>query len=229
VVRGGVLGLMLFVGFVFQTVGMKYTSASKSAFVTGLMVVFTPMLQLWIERKPPKTGNVIGVVLVAIGLYFLTSPKGSEFNIGDGLSLLCAIIFSFYTVYLDVFGKEHEPAHLTFVQFAVTAILASATFSLFETPHLVFTGSFICILGYLIMMPTIVALYVMAKYQRYTTPTRSAVIYSMEPPFAVLFAFLLAGDRLGLGGIGGGALILCGVVVSQLSDVLFVRNCTTGN
>jgi drug/metabolite transporter (DMT)-like permease len=107
--KGLVLGVLLFAGFVLQTVGMKFTTASKSAFITGLMVVFTPIFQLIIERKAPKIGNCIGVVLVAVGLYLLTSPKGSEFNIGDALTLVCAVLFSIYTVYLSIYGKDHDP------------------------------------------------------------------------------------------------------------------------
>ena len=172
------------------------------------MVVFTPIFQLIIERKAPKIGNIIGVVLVAIGLYLLTSPKGSEFNIGDALTLVCAVLFSIYTVYLGVYGKEHDPAHLTFIQFASTAILAAIAIPFLETAHLNLTFNFLLNLAYLAVMPTVVALYMMAKYQKYTTPTRSAIIYSMEPPIAAIFAFFIIGEQIGMIGVIGGILIL---------------------
>jgi len=223
VVKGLVLGVLLFLGFMLQTIGMKFTTASKSAFVTGLMVVFTPIFQLVIERKAPKIGNIIGVALIAIGLYLLTSPKGSEFNIGDALTLVCAVLFSIYTVYLDIFGKEHDPAHLTFIQFASTTILAAIAIPFLETAHLNLTFNFLLNLAYLAVMPTVVALYVMAKYQKYTTPTRSAIIYSMEPPIAATFAFFIIGEQIGMIGVIGGVLILFGLIVSELSDVIFTR------
>ncbi|RPI01552.1 MAG: EamA/RhaT family transporter [Ignavibacteriae bacterium] len=218
---GLVLGVLLFAGFVLQTVGLKFTTASKSAFVTGLMVVFTPIFQLTIERKAPKIGNMIGVVLVAVGLYLLTSPEGSEFNIGDALTLICAVLFSIYTVYLGIYGRHHDPAHLTFIQFASTALLAAISIPLFETARINLTSHFLMNLAYLAVMPTVVALYVMAKYQKYTTPTRSAIIYSMEPPFAAMFAFFIIGEQIGLLGIIGGIVILSGLIISELSDVLF--------
>jgi drug/metabolite transporter (DMT)-like permease len=221
VVKGMVLGVLLFLGFMLQTVGMKFTTASKSAFITGLMVVFTPIFQLVIERKAPKIGNIIGVVLVAGGLFLLTSPKGSEFNIGDALTLVCAVLFSIYTVYLGVYGKDHDPAHLTFVQFISTAILSVISIPFLETTHLNMTFSFLLNLTYLAVMPTVVALYVMAKYQKYTTPTRSAIIYSMEPPIAAVFAYFIIGEQIGVIGIVGGIVILCGLIVSELSDVVF--------
>jgi drug/metabolite transporter (DMT)-like permease len=221
IAKGLMLGVLLFVGFMLQTIGMKYTTASKSAFITGLMVVFTPIFQLIIERKAPKLGNIIGVVFVAGGLYLLTSPKGSEFNIGDALTLVCAILFSVYTVYLGIYGKDHDPAHLTIVQFASTALLASIAIPFLETARLILTFNFFMNLAYLAIMPTVVALYVMAKYQRYTTPTRSAIIYSMEPPIAAVFAFFFIGEQIGIYGVIGGTLILTGLIISELSDVLF--------
>jgi drug/metabolite transporter (DMT)-like permease len=223
VAKGLVLGVLLFFGFMLQTIGMKFTTASKSAFITGLMVVFTPIFQLIIERKAPKIGNIIGVVLVAIGLYLLTSPKGSEFNIGDALTLVCAILFSIYTVYLGVYGKDHDPAHLTFIQFASTAILATIAIPFLETAYINLTFNFLLNLAYLAVMPTVVALYVMAKYQKYTTPTRSAIIYSMEPPIAAIFAFFIIGEQIGMIGVVGGMVILSGLIVSGLSDVIFTH------
>jgi len=223
VVKGLVLGVLLFLGFILQTIGLKFTTASKSAFITGLMVVFTPIFQLIIERKAPKIGNFIGVVLVSIGLYLLTSPKGSEFNIGDILTLICAVLFSIYIVYLGIYGKECEPAQLTFIQFVSTAILATIAIPFLETARLNLTFNFLLNIGYLAVMPTVVALYVMAKYQKYTTPTRSAIIYSMEPPIAAVFAFIIVGEQIGMLGIVGGILILSGLIISELSDVVFKR------
>ena len=220
-VKGSVLGVLLFAGFALQTIGLKFTTASKSAFITGLMVVFTPIVQLIIERKVPRIGNCIGVVFVAIGLFLLTSPKGSEFNIGDVLTLVCAVLFSIYTVYLCVYGKEHDPAHLTFIQFSSTTILAALAIPFLETPRLNLTSGFLVNLAYLALMPTVVALYVMAKFQKFTTPTRSAIIYSMEPPIAAIFAFFIVGEQIGVIGVVGGILILFGLIVSELSDVIF--------
>ena len=221
VAKGLVLGVLLFTGFMLQTIGLKFTTASKSAFITGLMVVFTPIFQLIIERKAPKIGNIIGVVLVALGLYLMTSPTGSEFNIGDALTMVCAVLFSIYTVYLGVYGKDHDPAHLTIMQFASTAILAAIAIPFLETAHLNLTSRFLFNITYLAVMPTVVALYIMAKYQKYTTPTRSAIIYSMEPPIAAIFAFFIIGEQIGMIGIVGGMLILSGLIVSELSDVIF--------
>lgn len=216
-VKGGILGVLLFAGFATQTIGLQYTGASKSAFITGMMVVFTPLCQLLIERRAPKVGNIIGILMVTLGLYLLTSPGGSEFNLGDGLNVICAITFGFYIVYLDIFSKEHDAVHLTMAQFATCTVLGLALAPLFENIRFAPTAGGIMALVYLIIFATIIALFVQNKYQKDTTPTRSAVIFSVEPVLAAGFAYVLLGEILGAMGMLGGAMIVAGVLVSELS------------
>jgi drug/metabolite transporter (DMT)-like permease len=185
------------------------------------MVVFTPVFQLIIERRPPRAGNMVGVLIVTSGLYFLTSPAGSAFNVGDALNLFCALLFAIYIVYLDIFGKQQSPEHLTFMQFVSTFLLGLVGALTLETPRFHLTASSTGIMAYLILFPTIIALYIQAKYQKDTTPTRSAVIFSTEPVLAAAFAYAILNERLaGLGLVGAG-LILAGVLVSEFSDDLF--------
>lgn len=221
IIKGSVLGVLLFLGFVLQSVGLKYTTASKSAFITGMSVIFTPILQLFVERRAPKLGNVLGVILVAAGLYVMTSPEGSSLNKGDGLTLLCAALFAVYIIYMDMHSKNHDPMHLSFMQFVSTALLSALFLPFLEQPYLRVGMNFFGILMYLAILPTIVALYVQAKYQRYTTPTRTAVIFSMEPPTAAALAVLVGQERLSSMAIIGGAVIFSGLILSELSDVIF--------
>jgi drug/metabolite transporter (DMT)-like permease len=222
--KGGlVIGTLLFLGFVSQTIGLQYTTASKSGFITGLLVVFTPMFQIAIERKLPKIGNVIGVILVTVGLYFLTSPAGSEFNVGDGLTLICAAIFGLYIVLLDVYSREGNVWHMNFMQFTVTALGALAVSFAFEDISVNLTPSLIGAIGYLALLATLYTITVQARYQKDTTPTRAAIIFSVEPVFAAGFAYLVSGEMIGTLGIFGGILVVGGLIVSELSDVLFKR------
>jgi drug/metabolite transporter (DMT)-like permease len=218
--KGAILGFLLFIGFATQTVGLLYTTASKSAFITGMMVVFTPICQMFIERKYPNAGNLIGVVLVTIGLYSLTSPTGAHFNVGDGLTLICALSFGFYIVYLDIFSQECEPAQLTFIQFVTTAALAGISFLFFEDFRWRWTIHLTLEVLYLALFATVIAIYVQAKYQKDTTPTRSAVIFSVEPVIASVFAYFLLEEHVGNAGLAGAALIFCGVIVSEFSESL---------
>lgn len=220
-IRGGILGFLLFIGFATQTVGLLYTTASKSAFITGMMVVFTPLCQLFIEHKPPRVGNLLGVGLVMVGLYFLTSPAGSHFTIGDGLTLITALSFGFYIVYLDIFSQDCEPSHLTFMQFVTTTILAGLSFFFFEDFRLKVNLEFSVSVLYLAIFATVIALFVQARFQKDTTPTRSAVVFSLEPVIAAVFAYFVLNEHIGTLGIFGAGLIMAGLIVSEFSDLLF--------
>jgi drug/metabolite transporter (DMT)-like permease len=221
-VRDGlVLGGLLFGGFALQTIGLQSTTASKSAFITGLMVVFTPLWQVVIERRWPKLGTWIGVVLVSVGLYLLTSPAGSGFAVGDVLTLGSAVLFGLYIVLLDVFSKRTEPDRLTMSQFVVSAIGGGVAALTMEEVTVIWSGSMGLEIAYLAVFATVIALSLQTRYQRFTTPARSAVIFSLEPVIAAVLAYLLVGERLGALGALGGGLILAGLLASQLSDVFF--------
>ncbi|MBI5463686.1 MAG: DMT family transporter [Ignavibacteriales bacterium] len=219
--QGAVLGLLLFLGFMLQTFGLKYTTASKSAFVTGMLVVFTPVCQLLIERRAPKPGNVLGIGLVLVGLFFLTRPTGSEFNRGDFMTLGCALLFGLYIVYLDMFGRESDPAQLSWMQFLACAILGTASIPFVEHATLVLTSFSTGALVYLTIFATVIALFAQARFQKDTTPTRSAIIFSLEPVIAAGFGYFVVRETLGWIGVAGAAVIILGVLVSELSDVLF--------
>jgi drug/metabolite transporter (DMT)-like permease len=223
IARGAILGTLLFAGFAAQTIGLAHTTASKSGFITGMLVVMTPLFQFLIERRPPKLGNMIGVCFVIVGLFLLTSPEGSGFNFGDVLTVGCAICFSLYIVFLDLFTKLHEALLLTFVQIAVTALLSLGGAALFEDPFLLPTWDLFFALAYLTLLATLAALYVQTRFQQHTTPTRTAIIFSLEPVFSAVLAYLVRGEELGALGVAGGAIIVVGVLVSELSDILFRR------
>jgi drug/metabolite transporter (DMT)-like permease len=215
--KGLILGLLLFIGFALQTVGLQYTTASKSAFITGLMVVMTPIFQVIIERRPPKIGNIIGIGLVTVGLYLLTSPEGSELNFGDLLTLGCALSFALYVVYLDVFSKNRSAEGLTLAQFAFCAVSGSMIAVAVEPLQVHLTTELVLAILYLTIFATIVAIYVQTKYQKDTTPTRAAVIFSAEPVVAAAIAYVALNEVIGTTGMFGGGLIVAGVLVSELS------------
>lgn len=219
--RGLILGLLLFAGFAAQTVGLQYTTASKSGFITGMLVVFTPIFQLFIERRPPKVGNLIGVLFVFGGLYLLTSPQGAEFNRGDVLTLMCAVLFALYIVYLDIFTKEYDATQLTFLQMVVTIGLACVGTLLWEHPHFKLTLGLAMSIGYLSILATLVTLSLQTRFQKETTPTRAAIIFSLEPVISAVLAYLIERENIGRLGVLGAAIIVAGLLISELSDCIF--------
>ena len=115
-IQGFWLGVVLYLGFIFQTIGLSTTTATKSAFITGTFVVFTPIFQIITEKRAPTKKNVISIVLVFIGISLLSSKGdsvfdvfielGANFTFGDFLTLLCAILFAWYIVYLNISKKR---------------------------------------------------------------------------------------------------------------------------
>ena len=226
--KGGLLGLFLFFGFVVQTIGLTLTTASKSAFITGLTVVFVPLLQIIVNRRPLTFGNILGILVVTLGLWFLTSPEGSSFNAGDALTLACAVMFAVYMVYLDVVSRIMTAVQLTFVQVGTNALLAIGAMSIFESgPIHVSTFSWLGLV-YLALFATFITTFMQTKYQKDTTPTRAAVIFTMEPVFAVIFAAIFLGEKQGILGIIGGGVIITGVLLSELSDSIPLLNRSFG-
>jgi drug/metabolite transporter (DMT)-like permease len=226
--RGALLGFFLFVGFATQTLGLSHTTASKSAFITSMMVVFVPLLQILIERRAPTVGNIIGVVIVCTGMWLLTSPEEAAFNVGDGLTLVCAIMFAFYIVYLDIASKKTAPVRLSFVQIAVSAVLSIVAIPLFETAAFSFSMSLLGVILYLTLLATVLTTYTQTRYQKDTTPTRAVIIFTLEPVFASIIAAVFLSEHLGGVALFGAALIIAGVLVSQLSDSIPVLNRTLG-
>ena len=230
-IGGIILGLLNFAGFATQTIGLKFTSATKSGFITGTFVVFTPILQLIIEKRVPRKENVFGILLVLVGLAFLSSKGnslfdifaelGENFNIGDFFTLLCAIVFAAYIVYLDMISYKIDYKALVLIQIIITGILGWLfTYFLSVTGlekfsfHLNNTMAFGII--YTALFATVIATTLQTKYQKFVTPTKAAIIFSLEPIFAATFAFFIINERVSNFGFIGCIFIFTGLLVSEL-------------
>jgi drug/metabolite transporter (DMT)-like permease len=217
--KGIILGLMLGTGIVIQNYGIYETTASKAAFITGLMVIFTPVAQMLLEKRAPKTGNIIGIVVVIVGLYLLTSPTGSGINIGDLLVLFSAMIFGVYIVFLDIFTKVENVLHLASIQVTMTTITAALTIPFEEIVFFPETQLIVSII-YMGICATVITTYIQTRYQKDTTPTRAVIIFTFEPVIAAVLAYYILNELLGIMGIIGAILIIIGILISEFSDHL---------
>ena len=212
------LGLWLTVGYGLQTIGLLYTTASKSAFITGLSVVLVPILSLAVSRARPRASSLFAVLLAAAGLYLLTSPGAMGFNPGDLLTLGCAGAFALHIVTTERAAPRYDPLPLAFWQIATTAIACTALMGIFETPRLSLTGWTVAALVITGLLATALAFAVQMWAQRRTGATHVAVIFTGEPVFAALFARFIQHEVLGIAGLLGGALIITGILVAQLGS-----------
>jgi len=229
--EGFILGVFLYIGFAVQTIGLQYTTATKSAFITGTFVLFTPILQTIIEKRIPTLGNILGVLLVTVGIIFLSSKEnslfsifselGEGFNVGDFLTLICAIFYAVYIVYLDKISANHNHRFLTFAQISVTgllSILSVIVFSLLkiEPIKIEMNNEVVIAILYTTLFATILTTSMQTKFQQAVTPTRASIIFSMEPIFAALTAYFFINEKLSNFGITGAAFIFIGILTSEL-------------
>jgi len=222
--HGVVLSFILFGGFVFQTLGLRNTNPSYSAFITSLSVLLVPLLGFLVFRHRPRPQTLAGIILATIGLFLLLAHL-SQFTMGSGdfLTLICAILFGFHILLLGRFVSISDYRHLILLQFVGTAVLSSIAVPLFETPFLHWNSRLALALAVTGLLATAFALYVQARAQRLTTANHAALIFSLEPFFAALFAFWILGQVLTLREWCGGILVLAGILVSELQFSFFRR------
>lgn len=212
------LGFLIFLGFVLQTWGLQETTAANSAFITGMMVIFTPLFQLALLKRPPRPGNLVGVAVVSAGLWLLTQPASGDLNQGDFLTLLCAIVFALYIVRLDQISRRHPILPLTFVQILAPAVYAWIALPFLERASFDPTVAAVTTIVYLAVLATIVTGYIQTRYQRDTTPTRAVLIFTLEPLWAAGLGYVALQEVMRPEAIVGGALILAGILISELFD-----------
>ncbi|SHK11738.1 DMT family transporter [Paramaledivibacter caminithermalis] len=213
---GILIGFVLFSGFAIQTVGLNYTTASKSAFITGFSVVLVPIISALFLKKFPEKPAIIGAVMALFGLGFLTLHGDLGLNIGDLYTFISAFAFAFHIITVGKYTVDVDSICLAVIQIGVVGFLSLIMSLAIENPIIpkqsdawlnIFILSLVCTSGAFIVQNTA---------QKYTSPTHTALIYTGEPVFAAIFAYFVSGEVLSLRGIFGGFLILMGMLVAEI-------------
>jgi drug/metabolite transporter (DMT)-like permease len=230
---GLLLGIFLFAGFITQTIGMSYTTASKAGFITGTYILMVPALQLFISKRKFMPENIAGVIISTTGLFLLSGMGIDEINTGDVLVLICAAFYALHIIYLDKFSRR-DGANinaLIFLQFAVMVLFSIPSVWLFD--HYSNLGIFITISPALIgtilfntLIATLLGFILVNRFQRYTLPVKAALIYSFEQVFAAIFAYLILSELLSSIQITGCLFMLTGLAVSEFYRPLFKKQTT---
>ncbi|MCX7834696.1 MAG: DMT family transporter [bacterium] len=214
-------------GFLLQTFGLEYTTASKSGFLTSLYVIFVPFLSERIAREKPKLISLLAIPLAVLGTGFMMSPKlGGDWNIGDFLTIGCAVAFAFQIVWTSRIGKEVHPLVMLLVPAFFTGLFAFLLLPI-QLSHVekiqmgqeLFWG-----LGYTVFFGSIVALYVMNRFQPYTDAVTASLIYTLEPVYAAFFAVLFFNEMISMSVFIGGLLVLAANVIIQFPFQKWFRN-----
>lgn len=219
---GALIGFLLFGGYALQTLGLRFTTATKAGFITGLSVVLVPILSASLLRRIPPRSGLVGVAMATVGLGLLTrldaallADGGLAFNQGDLLVLGGATFFALHIVALGRFAPDHPARALAATQVATVALVSlplalgegfSWPLPAYAWGAAVFTG----------VLATGLAFLVQTAVQRHTSPTHTALLFATEPVFAALFGFLLAAETLAPVQLLGCGLILAGMVAAEL-------------
>ncbi|MCK9217894.1 MAG: DMT family transporter [Firmicutes bacterium] len=219
------LAFLLFMTYVFQTIGMQYTTASKAGFFIGMAVIIVPFFSYFYLKTKIKTRIILSTVIAAIGL-FLLSFEGSalSFNKGDILMILSAICAAWHLVFSSAYVVKHDAILLSLLHMVFVALFGSITaiivepfptnISVISFGSLLFMGILCTAFGFLVQ---IVAL-------NYTTATHEAIIFTMEPVFGAITSWILLNEQLGVKGIVGGVLIVFAMLLSELNIKFFTTS-----
>jgi drug/metabolite transporter (DMT)-like permease len=213
-VGGAFLGLLLAAGYTLQTAGLERTTVSSTGFITGMYVVLTPLIALVLVRSRIGLPVWGGVALSTIGLAMLSGIHAGSVT-GDLLVLAAAAVYSLQIVLMERYAPRYDAVAFTLVEMLAAGVALGAVAAALgdlHVPHgwtvwgaLLVTGVFASALAFLVQ----------TWAQRRTSATRTALAFTMEPVWTAFFGFTLAGDRLGLLGWGGCAVIMAGIVLAE--------------
>jgi drug/metabolite transporter (DMT)-like permease len=220
---GCLVGALLWAGYEFQTTGLKLTTPSKSAFLTGFAVILVPVLLALGWRRRVNRWVTGGVITAMFGLYLMTVPAGEggglnlqSINRGDLLTIGCAIFFALHIINLGRAMQRFKFEQIATLQTCVAATLMALTFPVLEQAHVVWSSRVIWALLVTGLLGTAAAFTIQAWAQQFTAPTYTALIFLLEPVFAWITSYVVLHERLGFRAGLGALLILAGIAISEL-------------
>lgn len=222
ILSGMFLGFWLFLGYAAQTIGLLYTTSSKAGFITGLSVVLVPLFSMLLLKQKLRKNAVFGVITATVGLFLLTATDISHINIGDFSVFICAISFAFQIIFTGKYTEKYPSFLLTIIQITTVSLLSLIFSFIFEDPQttyrpeVLFSSNVLWALIITSVFATALAFLAQTNFQKYTTTTRVALIFAMEPVFAAITGYVWAHDHLTTGAIAGCLLIFFGMIFAEL-------------
>jgi drug/metabolite transporter (DMT)-like permease len=212
--RGVGLGTILGLAYIAQTYGLRYTSVANSGFITGMFVVLTPVMSWILLRRKTNRTTWMVVALATVGLALL-SLNGWAVGIGELLTLVCAVLFAIHIVGLGEWSSQYKPYAFTLLQIGAVAVISliAAIHEGITVPPDPGVWEAVVITG---VLATALAFLVQTWAQSLVSATRAAVVMTMEPVFAGLFAVIIVGDQLTGRTLGGAACILAAMFIINL-------------
>src|SRR4030095_9131558 len=217
------LGFFMFCGYAFQTAGLRYTTASNSGFITGSSVVLVPLILALFWGKRVTLWVYLGTIAAGAGLYYLTVPASGavHLNRGDVLTFFAAISYAVHIILVGEYAREHSASALSVLQVLACAAMAWLTAfgaDAIRWQPMRFTSSAELWIGIAVcaVFATAVAFSLQLWAQQYTTPSHAAILFTLEPVFAVVTSYFVLGERLGLRSFAGAGMVLAGILIAEM-------------
>lgn len=217
-ISGLICGLILFAACTPQQLGLKLQlPAGKSGFITSLYIILVPIFGIFLRKKVRPT-IWLSVALAVFGLYMLCGMGTFSMNLGEGLTLLCAVAFSFHIMYIDHVSPGSDGVRLSCIQFFTAGSISLIIALCFEQPSIEMLQSCMIPILYSGVCSSGIAYTLQMLAQSKTEPTTASLLMSLESVFSALFGWLIIGQKLSALELGGCALVFVGVVIAQLPE-----------
>ena len=223
--NGGMLiGALLFVALTSQTVGLQYIGGGRSAFISAIYVLIVPLM-LWAFRKKfPGWVTLFAACLCIAGMYFLTDDDMTgSMNIGDILTIICAITFAVQILAINHYTQDCDPITLSFVEFITLSGLSFITSLIFETRNELISMNGIYELIFTIVLCTFGCYMIQICAQKYAKPSHAAIIMSLESVFGLLSGIVFLGETITLRASIGCAMIFASVLIAELEPFIHIK------
>lgn len=217
-INGIKIGIFMFGAFITLVTGIKYTTASKQSFIVGSYVLMVPFLTWIINKNKPDKYDFIGAICAVIGLFLLTTGSVSGINIGDVISIGCALSFALHMIMIEKYCHDSDPIILTIIQFATTSILFILLVIIFEKPDFSVITTATPQILYLVVIATVIAFVVQNIAQRYISSITTSLILTLESLFGSVFAIFYLNEKVSINMLIGCAIILTGIVMHETKD-----------
>ncbi len=210
-----VLGIFNFGGYGFQTLSLYFSPSSIVAFLTGLFIIFTPVFSFLLFKKKPKKNALFGALIAVAGLYFLVLSDNLNIGKGEFLAIICAVFYALHVAFTDIYSKKYNIFSLVTFQF-LTVTMLSAIFIPFENlHHILITEEVVGAIFITSVIATVFAFFIQTYAQKYTTPTKTAVIFALEPVSAAFMGYF-NGEILTFKQILGGILVVVAMIIAEI-------------
>lgn len=213
---GVIIGIVLAAAYVSQTTGLKYTTASKAGFITGLSVILVPILASVARRRLPSWQTAIAVLISFAGLIIITGGINLRLAKGDIYVLICAFLYALHIVLVGLFSVKHDAFVLSFLQVFTTGIICTAIAGFKGNLSMPMNWGIIGGTLFCALFATAFIFTIQNRFQQNISEAKTAIIFSFEPVFAALGAFLYLKESMTWNVILGGILIFAGMIIADL-------------